>query len=866
VAKKSIAVAALLFLAVLASLAYVQRGHSERARPAEATVARAEAAVPGLLASDPLPPPIDLAAVDRERDLHGIVVREQDGSPVAGARLQAVAYPWRRTDILNREGYDETVAGPSARSAEDGSFKLQLRAGELVALRVTAEGLAPLELSLRQAGERVRVQMAPGVALTVVARDPEGRPAAATRLRLFRADSRGDAVFEERGATDGEGRHRFTDLPAGACAALDAQHDSLGRPNWQPIMLGAHQEQIYELVMPEGRTLSGRIVDAVTKAPVAGAHVGMNWVMEPGARTDAGGRYVLHGWTGKGVTDIHVLADGYGRAQRVVGADSTIDFELFPADSVVGRIMGAEGRAVSGAWVTAIASKHVGNEQQICSRSARSGADGRFALDGLRHDLAHTLVVMAVNHGRYLLDFAPHPDGPGTIDMGDVVLPSPVTIRGRVIDADGMPQPRVPVTLTGTNDDRGRLITVSAEYFAYGTSETRHTDDLGRFTFPDQSPGEYTLRARPSGAADQTRDVKPDGSGARVDVDIVLETGDPFRVQVTDDLGAPIGNAYVSLATASTRLTAQTAVDGSAVFTVRDAVTEVSASPPYGAEYAPARIAVERGAGTCTVVLRRTEAVAGRLLDDKGDPIGSCWVAAKQGDTTLGQGRTAADGTFRLMIPRGESCELIAAGIQTETGIVDHTRFRSAPITVRAGAHDVVLVASAVPRDRTLSVRVFLPDGAPVAGARVWARDAFAVTDPEGRCVFTQLSAVETQVGALPPDNSKGPPVAFPRPQTVVPDGQEIVLRFRTASPIEGMLLGPDGAPAARVTVLLKRGPGLVVATVTNAEGGFSLIVAADEEGPLAIDARATTGGSKILSAYLEGLRPGDRGLRLELK
>jgi hypothetical protein len=99
-----------------------------------------------------------------------------------------------------------------------------------------------------------------------------------------------------------------------------------------------------------------------------------------------------------------------------------------------------------------------------------------------------------------------------------------------------------------------------------------------------------------------------------------------------------------------------------------------------------------------------------------------------------------------------------------------------------------------------------------------------------------------------------------------VPDGQEIVLRFRTASPIEGMLLGPDGAPAARVTVLLKRGPGLVVATVTNAEGGFSLIVAADEEGPLAIDARATTGGSKILSAYLEGLRPGDRGLRLELK
>jgi RNA polymerase sigma-70 factor (ECF subfamily) len=871
--KKSIAVAALLLLAALASLTYLRRSHTERARPAEAANAPAaatsapEAASAGVQASDPLPPPVDLATVDRERDLHGIVVREHDGSPVAGARLQAVVYPWRRTPVLNREGFFEVVTGPSARSAEDGTFKLPLRAGELVALRVTAEGLAPLELSMRQAGERVRVQMAPGVALTVVARDSGGRPAAGTRLRLFRADSRGDAAFDVRGTTDEEGRHRFTGLPAGASAYLDAEHDSWGHPNWQPITLSALREQTCELIMPEGRTLSGRIVDAVTRAPVAGAHVGMNWVMEPGARTDATGCYVLRGWTGKGVTDIHVLADGYGRAQRVVGADVTIDFELFPADSAVGRILGADGRAVRGACLTAIASSRVGNEQQICSRSARSGADGRFVLDGLRRDLAHTLVVMAAGHGRYLLDFGAHPDGPGAIDLGDVVLPSPVTIRGHVVDAKGVPQARVPVTLSGTNADRGRLTAlVSAAYFHYGTSETRHTDDLGRFTFPDQSPGAYTLRVRRSGAADQTREVKPDGKSPRVDVEIVLEAGDPFRVQVTDDLGTPIGNAYVNLVTASTRLTAQTAVDGSAAFTVGDAVTEASASPPYGADYAPARVVVETGATGCTLILRRTESVAGRLLDDKGAPIANCWVAAKQGDDTVAQGRTDSGGSFRVAVPRGASCELVVTGVETETGLVDGTRFRAAPITVRAGAQDIVLVASAVPRDRTLSVRVLLPDGTPVAGARVWAREEFAMTDAEGRCTFTGLSALETQVGALRPDNSEGPPIAFPRPETVVPEGQEIVLRFRTASPIEGVLYGPDGTPAAGVPVLLKRGSGLVVTTGTGPEGRFSLIVAADEEGPLAIDAQRSTGGSKILRAYLEGVRPGDRGLRLELK
>jgi hypothetical protein len=43
----------------------------------------------------PLPDPVDLARVDRDLDLHGVVVTG-DSRPVVGARLTTVSHPGRR--------------------------------------------------------------------------------------------------------------------------------------------------------------------------------------------------------------------------------------------------------------------------------------------------------------------------------------------------------------------------------------------------------------------------------------------------------------------------------------------------------------------------------------------------------------------------------------------------------------------------------------------------------------------------------------------------------------------------------------------------------------------------------------------------
>ena len=138
----------------------------------------------------------------------------------------------------------------------------------------------------------------------------------------------------------------------------------------------------------------------------------------------------------------------------------------------------------------------------MCLRHTETDASGRFDLSGLHRRMPHTLVVMAPGHGRLLLDFDPREGGPGTIDFGVVTLPRARAIEGRVLDANDQPLARAYVELRGANADRGRLRPGKPPLeHSYGNREARYTDDLGRFRFPDLSPGEYAFETRLQGLA-----------------------------------------------------------------------------------------------------------------------------------------------------------------------------------------------------------------------------------------------------------------------------------------------------------------------------------------------------------------------------
>ena len=305
---------------------------TERARPqsqSEATAA-ADAVAPDdegspKSNSGAAAPPVDLSRVDLDRDVHGVVA-DSDGVPIAGAELVFVTYPWRRISTLSRR---DAVSGPSTVSASDGSFALRLRRGRLGNLRARAKGYAPVEITSVQAGERVDVELAPGVVVVVRTVDEGRRPVAGTTVRLHSLAAKFGEYrsFRVEGTTDQRGEVSFENLPAKGKVRLETEPVELGHPRYDLPESGS---DVLEVVLPSGWTVTGHVIDARTTQPIAGARVGMGSSRFRETTTDDLGRYVLEGWTGRGYHTIWVDADGYGQASETAGDREVVDFALQP--------------------------------------------------------------------------------------------------------------------------------------------------------------------------------------------------------------------------------------------------------------------------------------------------------------------------------------------------------------------------------------------------------------------------------------------------------------------------------------------------------------------------------------------------------
>ncbi|MEW6745317.1 MAG: sigma-70 family RNA polymerase sigma factor [Planctomycetota bacterium] len=448
-----------------------------------------------------LPSPVDLDACDRDLDLFGRAVDEA-GEAVAGAEVEAVAYPWRRANVLNYGAVDEAITIARTRTASDGTFAMPLSRGEEVDLRVTAARFARAEVLKCLAGEKVLVVLHGASRLEVVAKDERGEPVDSVKVAAWCRDDRGFSGERRVELTGEDGRAVFDGVRAGK-VALSFEHARLGRPESRLVTVGGRGTTVFEITLRPGRTIGGRVTDAMTGEPIQGARVGENWVLDRSVITDADGHFILQGWTSHSGTELHVVAEGYGRQGMRVPPEGELDFELWSGDELVGRVMGTKGDAVPGVLVCAIGSQSRTGVQEIDTVSTRAGAGGSFHLSGVRRDMPHTLVLQASGFGRLLLDVDPHPVEPGVIDLGDIVMPEGRSIEGVVLNAEGGIMPYAIVELLGHDEGRGRLRPNAMEpaytHEGYGQEEMRRTDDLGRFRFPDLSPGRYQLWLLTSG-------------------------------------------------------------------------------------------------------------------------------------------------------------------------------------------------------------------------------------------------------------------------------------------------------------------------------------------------------------------------------
>jgi RNA polymerase sigma factor (sigma-70 family) len=782
-----------------------------------------------------LPEPVDLAAADRDLDLHGQLT-DRGGAPVAGATLEALSYPWRRSSVLNVPGHDEIVVVRATKSARDGTFSLRLSRGRLVDLRIRAEGLAETTIASCQAGERVDAVLTAGAEILFRCTDDAGRPIENVEINMRRSLAKSRSTLERRGSTNERGQVLITALTPGRVTvfAEHAVHGFRGLPSRDLPAIDVPTEGriTIDIAFPAGRTVFGFVKDAITLAPIPGASVGVGWPLRRATRSDAHGRFAIPGWVDGDWTDIHVIAEGYGRQGRTVPREGEVEFALFPGDVVTGRIVDHEGVPVTDALVSAVASNGSGPGHEIDTRSCQSGPDGRFRLTSLRRDIGdHRLVVLSPGHAKLLFPFSPTEDGPGTIDLGDLTLPTARAIEGRILDGDGRPVAGVRIMIATPDAWKG---------FAprYGDREERHTDDLGRFRFPDFPPGEYEIHAfeiRASSSDARSGKWKVDLSADRdlTDLECRIEartarrsTDRRLRVRVIDETGAPV--AGILIANRATRRPVRTNADGRCVIDgLPLGKTWVSVLLLPSHEYiGGTNVQVGADQEEVTIPLQRAAMLRGVVLGPDGRPLPGIIVRAWR-EGALVESRIAPTdemGAFDIATSPGMTVDLDTDGRPARRG--DRLPIRGELRHVTGPRDGLVLRTTPVTLDRKLTLRVLDLEDRPVEGALllIWARGETweARTGPDGRGTLANLPSDKVIVRIHPGTAIDLAEIAVdPTQVRLLPDGQEVVARFRPGVPIVGVVLNPDGDPVAGAEVKVMDDKGFERCGVTDEDGRF---------------------------------------------
>lgn len=641
--------------------------------------------------------------------IEGVVLRESDGSPVAGAQ---VSWSRERTQYLPDGGRISTIdRGGRAVADEAGRFRISGLSPGLVMLGARASMLAsvdplqvPVGIAERVTGVELRVAEASDLdGRVVAAADGAGIEGAQVEL-MSRMNGGGGA-----GAlTDASGRFVIRGvLPGEYRLMASAEGWSSGADAMPRVEIGAAPPASVMIELERGLSIRGRVEPAgqaevaIELRPESMQMGGGGMLMLSGAgptqaAADTGafeigpvqpGRYTLEART----------ADGRGGTVEVeVGADGAQDVVIALAQRAIlaGRVEDFTGKLLDDVSVRARKQRAGGslsvvvNGQELTAQSSPTSTEGRFEIAGLGAGTWTIEVVdargdlLALEGGQPLeLALA---DG----DKKDIVLrvePRDGTISGVVRDAEGQVVadawvsaafvPEMDKPARGPEGEgEGGEIRAEAHMMMItddggGTASTLPpvlTDDAGKFVFSQLRRGSYTLTAELGGGVSRAtlEQVRPDA-------DVALELA---------PLGAIEGNVIRNGGPANCM--AKIMGPSPRSVRVRDGKFEVTRLEPgrYTVEVnvpdgsGSTSVVVEPGVtATVDLALERLAKITGKVVDESGAPIakaevmigagegGRIEITREHGDPQI---FTNDDGTFEAHAAAGGRVLLVhAAGV-----------------------------------------------------------------------------------------------------------------------------------------------------------------------------------------------------------
>jgi hypothetical protein len=312
-----------------------------------------------------------------------------------------------------------------------------------------------------------------------------------------------------------------------------------------------------DLTLEQGLVVTGRVLDAATKAPVANATVLLTPASQsqviaaaPGRErgtpttTDAGGFFRFANAPRSGAVSLTAEAPGFASAQLVnqaVRVDAANDFalELDRGLPIAGFVVDATGAAIGGATVNAngLSAKTPQNA------TVTTAADGSFAFPTMRVG-PYALVATAASHAETRLPLIMAGD-----ESVKVVMSTRGAVKLRVLAANGQPVKAYRLGLMRyfpqNPDSIGKVLEWPDRSVTPGDYPRKYE---GNFAQIGGLPtGEYRFQITENGHAKTLSPPFVVAEGAEpVEVEARLTLGGAIVGVVVDGSGKPVANAVVS--------------------------------------------------------------------------------------------------------------------------------------------------------------------------------------------------------------------------------------------------------------------------------------------------------------------------------